>query len=65
MQRIIEEEFSQQTIISVIHRLRFIEKYDRVLLLKQGEVVEWDTPDALLATDSEFKKLLSATQTLH
>ncbi|KAK1478926.1 ABC transporter [Colletotrichum abscissum] len=65
MQRIIEEEFLEQTVISVIHRLRFIEKYDRVLLLKQGEVVEWDSPDTLLATDSEFKKLLAATQTLH
>ncbi|KXH29218.1 ABC transporter [Colletotrichum simmondsii] len=65
MQRIIEEEFSEQTVISVIHRLRFIGKYDRVLLLKQGEVVEWDTPDTLLATDSEFKKLLKATETLH
>ncbi|KAK0368673.1 ABC transporter [Colletotrichum limetticola] len=65
MQRIIEEEFLEQTVISVIHRLRFIEKYDRVLLLKQGEAVEWESPDTLLATDSEFKKLLTATQTLH
>ncbi|KXH61282.1 ABC transporter [Colletotrichum salicis] len=65
MLRIIEEEFSDQTVVSVIHRLRFIEKYDRVLLLKQGEVVEWDTPNALLATESEFKKLFAATQTSH
>ncbi|KAK1724246.1 ABC transporter [Colletotrichum acutatum] len=65
MRRIIEEEFSEQTVVSVIHRLGFIEKYDRVLLLKQGEVAEWDTPNALLATDSEFKRLLTATQTLH
>ncbi|KAK1622116.1 ABC transporter [Colletotrichum phormii] len=63
MQRIIEEEFSDQTVVSVTHRLRFIEKYDRVLLLKQGEVVEWNTPNALLATESEFKKLFAATQT--
>ncbi|KAL2884121.1 hypothetical protein SGCOL_000058 [Colletotrichum sp. CLE4] len=63
MQRIIEEEFSDQTVVSVIHRLRFIEKYDRVLLLKQGEAVEWDTPNTLLATESEFKKLFAATQT--
>ncbi|KAJ3938721.1 uncharacterized protein N0V96_011453 [Colletotrichum fioriniae] len=60
MQRIIEEEFSKQTVVSVIHRLGFIEKYDRVLLLKQGEVVEWDTPDVLLATDSEFRRLLDS-----
>ncbi|KAK1700845.1 ABC transporter [Colletotrichum godetiae] len=65
MQRIIEEEFSDQTVVSVIHRLRFIEKYDRVLLLKQGEAVEWDTPNTLLATESEFKKLFAATQTSH
>ncbi|TDZ20182.1 ABC transporter atnG [Colletotrichum orbiculare MAFF 240422] len=62
MQDIIDREFSKQTVISIIHRLRFADRYDRVLLLKQGRAVEWDSPKALLERDSEFRRLFAATQ---
>ncbi|EQB58417.1 ABC transporter [Colletotrichum gloeosporioides Cg-14] len=65
MQSIIDQEFSEQTVISVIHRLRFVESYDRVLLLNRGEVLEWDTPRSLLMRDSEFQKFFTSTQTSH
>lgn len=57
MQSIIEQEFSEQTIIAVTHRFRYIRQFDRVVLLRQGEILEVDEPDALLSKDSEFKKL--------
>ncbi|KAF9875181.1 ABC transporter [Colletotrichum karsti] len=65
MQKVIEKEFSQPTVISVIHRLRFVEKFDRILLLKQGNIVEWDAPGALLGRDSEFKRFFNAVQNSH
>lgn len=57
MQDIIAKEFSQQTIIAVVHRLRYIHWFDRVMLLKHGELVECDGAEALLQRDSDFRKL--------
>jgi ATP-binding cassette, subfamily C (CFTR/MRP), member 1 len=60
MQEIIEKEFSTQTVISVVHRFRYIHRFDRVALLKNGELVEFDSPGSLLDRDSEFKVLYTA-----
>ncbi|EED22270.1 ATP-binding cassette transporter, putative [Talaromyces stipitatus ATCC 10500] len=57
MQSIIEKELSQQTIIAVIHRFRYIDRFDMVALLRHGELLEVDRPDVLLSRDSEFRKL--------
>ncbi|CCF45895.1 ABC transporter [Colletotrichum higginsianum] len=65
MQSIIESEFSQQTVIAVIHRLRYIEQYDKVLLLKRGEVVRWGSPKELLEMDTEFREFAEAMQISH
>ncbi|KAF4814325.1 ABC transporter atnG [Colletotrichum tropicale] len=65
MQSIIDREFSEQTVISVIHRLRFVENYDKVLLLSRGEILEWDTPRSLLMRDSEFQKFFTSMQRSH
>ncbi|KAJ5827545.1 ABC transporter transmembrane domain type 1 [Penicillium robsamsonii] len=62
MQDIIEKEFSQQTIISVVHRHRYIHWFDRVILLKHGELVECDRPEVLLQRDSDLRKLYLAFQ---
>ncbi|KAJ5205337.1 ABC transporter transmembrane domain type 1 [Penicillium cf. griseofulvum] len=62
MQDIIEKEFSQQTIISVVHRHRYIHWFDRVILLKHGELVECDSAEVLLQRDSDLRKLYLAFQ---
>ncbi|KAJ5955506.1 ABC transporter integral membrane type 1 [Penicillium viridicatum] len=62
MQDIIAKEFSQQTIIAVVHRLRYIHWFDRVMLLKHGQLVENDRAEALLQRDSDFRKLYLAFQ---
>ncbi|KAJ5655123.1 ABC transporterintegral membrane type 1 [Penicillium lividum] len=59
---IIEQECVGQTVIAVVHRLRHIRRFDSVALLRQGTVVEFDTPEALLGRDSEFHKLYTASQ---
>jgi ABC-type multidrug transport system fused ATPase/permease subunit len=55
IQKIIRERFKDSTIITVAHRLNTIIDYDRVLVLQDGAVAEFDTPSALLAVDSLFK----------
>uniref|UniRef100_A0A093VBK4 Metal resistance protein YCF1 n=1 Tax=Talaromyces marneffei PM1 TaxID=1077442 RepID=A0A093VBK4_TALMA len=62
MQDVIEKEFSTQTVIAVVHRFRYIDRFDRVVLLNKGELVESDSPKKLLESDSEFKALYMALQ---
>ena len=45
--------------ITIAHRLNTIIKSDRVLVLSFGEIMEYDSPQALMADpDSEFSRLL-------
>ena len=62
MYSVIEEQFAHQTIISVMHRLGYVERFDRVALLQNGELFECGSPSALLSTDSRFRKLYDAHQ---
>ncbi|KGO72305.1 ABC transporter, integral membrane type 1 [Penicillium expansum] len=57
MQEIINTEFSTHTVLAVVHRLRFINHYDRIALLDNGVLMEFDSPEALMSTDSRFKTL--------
>ncbi|KAL6239854.1 P-loop containing nucleoside triphosphate hydrolase protein [Aspergillus navahoensis] len=62
MQDIIDREFSQQTVIAVVHRFRFIHWYDRVMVLRQGELAECASAEVLLQSEeSEFRKLYTAS----
>ncbi|KAK5988781.1 ABC transporter gloK [Cladobotryum mycophilum] len=63
MQRIIRDNFSGRTVISVVHKLHTILDYDHVLLLDKGRVMESGNPQALLATPaSAFRKLYESLQ---
>lgn len=62
MQQVIEAEFQDQTIISVLHRFKFIDRYDRIVVLKHGKLVESDSPKALLGRESVFRDLYRGTQ---
>lgn len=60
MQSVIDTEFSKQTVIAVMHRFRYIDRFDRVLLFRQGCLVEDGEPKALLKSDSRFRDLYQA-----
>ncbi|KAG8216833.1 P-loop containing nucleoside triphosphate hydrolase protein [Butyriboletus roseoflavus] len=58
----IRHEFDSSTILTIAHRLRTVIDYDRVLLLDEGRIVEFDRPATLLAdSNSRFHSLCKAT----
>jgi ABC-type multidrug transport system fused ATPase/permease subunit len=62
VQQVIKEYFQDSTVISIAHRLNTIIQYDRVLVLDQGNVMDFDSPRALLLKqDSIFTQMAQAT----
>lgn len=57
MQEVIETEFQDKTVISVLHRFDYIDRFDRVAIMRHGKLIECDTPQALLGRDSAFQVL--------
>ncbi|KAJ2733976.1 hypothetical protein IW152_002632 [Coemansia sp. BCRC 34962] len=58
IQESIYKEFKDCTVLTIAHRLNTIIDSDRILVLDQGQVTEFDTPSALLAKeDGLFKSL--------
>ncbi|EUC65182.1 multidrug resistance-associated ABC transporter, partial [Rhizoctonia solani AG-3 Rhs1AP] len=58
----IRKEFADSTIVTIAHRLRTIIDYDKVLVMDQGHIAEYDEPGVLLAdSSSKFYALCKAT----
>ena len=57
MQEVIDTEFRSQTVTSVLDRLTHIDRFDQVLALQYGKVIECEGPRLLLARDSAFRGL--------
>ncbi|CAG9765420.1 unnamed protein product [Ceutorhynchus assimilis] len=52
--------FRKSTVITIAHRLQTIMDSDRVLVLQDGEIVEFDSPDSLLNnSESHFSQLVN------
>ena len=60
IQRIVRQKFSKHTIIAVAHKLDTIVDFDKVAVLENGVLTEFDNPGTLLAdSNSAFSKLYS------
>lgn len=60
IQNAIHSFFSDTTIITIAHRIKTILNYDRILVLKNGEIEEFDTPNKLIENkNSLFFELYS------
>ncbi|KAK1830843.1 ABC bile acid [Podospora conica] len=57
IQRSIREEFGGSTLIVIAHRLSTIADFDRILVLSDGEVVEFGTPKELWEEDGVFRSM--------
>lgn len=58
IQKIIREDFSSCTIISIAHRIPTVMDCDRVLVIDAGKAVEFDRPSRLLDKPSLFGALV-------
>ena len=62
IQRVIREKFSGTTIITIAHRLSTIADYDKVIIMRQGEIVEQGAPWRLLEKRGVFYDMIQASK---
>ena len=62
IQEVIRNRFKDSTVLTIAHRLNTIMDYDKVLVLEQGRVVEFDKPEVLLQNENGYFARLVQTQ---
>ncbi|KAM9005719.1 ATP-binding cassette sub-family C member 5 isoform 2-T3 [Sarcophilus harrisii] len=63
IQETIREAFADCTMLTIAHRLHTVLGSDRIMVLMQGQVVEFDTPAVLLSNDSSrFYAMFAAAE---
>ncbi|KAL7934474.1 P-loop containing nucleoside triphosphate hydrolase protein [Trichoderma chlorosporum] len=62
MQEIIDTQFKECTVLAVMHRLQHIRRYDRAAVFGDGQLLEYDDPEALLSGDSDLARLYAFYQ---
>ncbi|KAJ2499950.1 ABC transporter C member 13 [Coemansia sp. RSA 1972] len=65
IQTVLHNEFKNCTILTIAHRLNTVMDSDRILVMDQGTVAEFDTPKNLLARDGPFTKLVASMKLNH
>lgn len=59
IQEVIRSRFEDSTVLTIAHRLNTVMDYDKVLVMDQGKVVEFDNPRVLLQkNDGHFSRLV-------
>ena len=61
IQQIIRRKFAKHTIIAVAHKLETIIDFDKIAVLDNGSLREYDEPHALLRRESVFKQLYASS----
>ena len=54
IQRAINEILKESTLITIAHRIKTVINSDKILVLDNGEIIEYDTPDNLLKNKDSF-----------
>lgn len=61
LQHVLRTAFKHTTMLTIAHRLVTVADYDRIMVLSEGKIKEFDTPETLLKNESgEFASLVSA-----
>ncbi|XP_019855858.1 PREDICTED: multidrug resistance-associated protein 1-like isoform X2 [Amphimedon queenslandica] len=58
IQKTIRSEFANCTILTIAHRINTIMDYDRVMVLDNGRIAEFDSPNMLIAKKESFYELV-------
>ncbi|KAF9361144.1 hypothetical protein BGX26_005518 [Mortierella sp. AD094] len=62
IQKAIRVDFAGSTVVTIAHRINTIIDYDRILVMHQGQIAEYDTPFNLLNNPiSAFSELVAET----
>ncbi|GAM87020.1 hypothetical protein ANO11243_050410 [Dothideomycetidae sp. 11243] len=63
MMELLRTEFRGWTVVAIVHRLKSVVDFDRVVVLDAGRIIENDSPQQLLADESSaFAKLFRHTR---
>ncbi|CAJ0640522.1 438_t:CDS:10 [Entrophospora sp. SA101] len=54
IQETIRQEFKESTLLCIAHRIRTVADYDRILVLDEGRLVEFDHPYTLMQSDDSL-----------
>ncbi|KAF4833996.1 ABC transporter atnG [Colletotrichum tropicale] len=54
---ILDEAMSSVDILAVMHRLKHVTHYDKVALLGDGKLLEFDTPESLISGETQFAEM--------
>jgi ABC-type multidrug transport system fused ATPase/permease subunit len=52
---VVKDRLKSKTVISILHRLEAATEYDRILILENGEVVQFGTPEDVIRDSELFK----------
>ncbi|XP_067039421.1 multidrug resistance-associated protein 1-like isoform X2 [Acropora muricata] len=58
IQETIRREFADRTVLTIAHRLNTIMDYDRVMVLDNGSIIEFDSPNSLIARRGQFYSMV-------
>jgi len=61
IQQTIRKEFANATVLTIAHRIHTIMDYDRVIVLDDGDVAEFDSPSTLVKKEGSIFRSMTLT----